>query len=109
MKSFYAIYWSYMPSPTAGTVQAYLRDITAFANTIVPFLFAVAFLFFVWNTARYFIIQSESEEGRERAKRFALYSLAAFAILFSFWGIVNLLITMLGIGGAAPIQPDYIL
>ena len=79
------------------TINDLLSSILGFINTtVVPLFFTIAFFVFVWNAVRYFMIESGSEEGRQKAKRLAVWGIIAFFILFSLWGIVNLFITMFG-------------
>lgn len=60
---------------------------------IIPFLYAIAFLFFLFGVARFFF--SDSEENRKKGKDFALYGIIGFFILFSVWGIVKLLLSVI--------------
>lgn len=78
-------------------LQSYLTNIVTFANDVViPFLLSVAFLFFVWNTIRYFVFQGTTQEGKDKARATATYSVLAFVFLLIFWGIVNLFANSLG-------------
>lgn len=79
-----------------------------FSNVIIPFLFGVAFLFFVVNAIRFFVIESNNEDGQEKAKSLMLYGLAAFVFLIVFWGIVEVLTTSLGLYGEDAVCPDYL-
>lgn len=79
-----------------------------FSWVVIPFLFGVAFLFFVWNAIRFFVIEGNSEDGQEKAKSLMIYSLAAFVFLIIFWGVVELLTTSLGLYGEGPVCPDYL-
>lgn len=60
---------------------------------IIPFLYAIAFLFFLFGVARFFF--SDSEENRKKGKDFALYGIIGFFVLFSVWGIVKLLLSVI--------------
>lgn len=90
-------------------IQDFLIALLNFLNeVVVPFIFALAFLFFIWNAARYFIIESGNEEGREKAKRLALWGIIAFVLMISIWGIVNLLVGGLGFSRSGFVCPDYL-
>ena len=90
------------------SIQTFLTNIISFLNnTIIPLIIAIAFLFFIWNMARYFIIGGASEDNREKAKRNAFYGILAFVIIVSIWGIVNLLVVGLGFDRETPLLPDY--
>ena len=90
------------------TIQDFLLDIGFFINgTLIPFLFALALLFFIYNAAKYFIIGGGDPGAREKARTLALYGIAAFVLLVSIWGIVNLLSRSLGIDNDRSVCPDY--
>ncbi len=92
-----------------GTLQTLLTNIPTFLSDIViPFLFGIAFLLFIINVIRYFVIEGSNEDGRKKAKDLALYSIAAFVFLIIFWGIVNMFVKSTGLQGEAQPCPDYI-
>lgn len=80
-----------------------------FNNYLIPFLLGVAFLIFVWNGVRFFIIKGATEEGRENAKNLALYSIGVFIFILSFWGIINIFTDGLGLDNCGnDVVPDYL-
>ena len=88
-------------------IQTFLVNTITFLNDkVVPLLLAIAFLAFLWNAFQYFIIQGGSEEGQTKAKSLAFWSIAAFVIILSLWGIVNMLVGDLGLQKGV-ICPDY--
>lgn len=90
-------------------LQVSLLMISMFINNIlIPLLFSIAFLVFLWNAARYFIIGGSDPAGREQAKMFALWSIIAFVLMVSIWGIVNMLVSSFGLGSGAAPCPDYL-
>lgn len=90
-------------------IQTFLTNILTFLNgTIMPFLIALAFVFFLWNAFRYFIVGGANEESQEKAKTLAMWGIAAFVFIVSLWGIVNLLVGGLGFGTNTPTTSDYI-
>jgi len=91
----------------AQSFQSLFTNIIIFIDDVlIPFLFGMAFLFFVINVFRYFILGGSNPEAQDSAKSLALYNVAAFVFLIIFWGIVNMLVSSLGIG-STPIQSDY--
>lgn len=91
------------------SIQGYLIAILRFTNVVLlPFLFSIALLFFLVNAARYFIIKGDDDGERAKAKSLALYGIGAFVILVSFWGIINMFVSGLGLDEDAPICPDYL-
>ncbi len=80
-----------------------------FNEYLIPFLLGIAFLIFVWNAIKFFVINGATDEGRENAKNLALYSIAAFVFILSFWGIVNILTDGIGLDNCGnDIVPDYL-
>ena len=92
----------------AQTMQKLFANIPQFINNaLIPFLFGMAFLVFVYNVIRYFVIGATNEKDRENAKNLAIYSVAAFVFLIIFWGIINMLNSSLGLQGKAQPCSDY--
>jgi Type IV secretion system pilin len=96
----------------AGTesLQGALVGLLGFIESYaVPFILGLAFVIFVWNAIRFFVIGGDSDEGRENAKNLALYSIGAFIFILSFWGIVNILAAGVGLKDCGNnIVPDYL-
>ena len=88
-------------------IQTFLTNTITFLNEkVVPLLLAIAFLAFAWNAFQYFVIQGDSEEGQTKAKSLALWSIAAFVIILSLWGIVNMIVKDFGLRNEI-VCPDY--
>lgn len=88
-------------------IQTFLKGLLTFLNnTIVPAILALALFIFLWNAFRYFIIGGSEEESQQKAKSLATWSIAAFVIILSIWGIVNVFVSGLGLS-KNPITPDY--
>ncbi len=96
--------WSSAESTEAGT---YLVRFSGFlSNVLLPTVFSLAFLFFIYNTARYYIIDASNQLDRAKAKNQALYSIAAFVFLVSLWAIVNLIAGSFNLNNTETC-PDY--
>lgn len=81
-----------------GSLQGLIVGVGSLINQVlVPAVLAIAFLVFVVNVVRFFVIGGANEEGQKNAKALALYSVLAFVIILSFWGIVNLLADSVGL------------
>lgn len=89
-------------------IQTLLGNFLKFLNeSIIPFLLAIAFLVFLWNIMRYFVLGGSNEESQEKARSQALWGILAFVVIVSFWGIVNFFIYGLGFDRTKTILPDY--
>jgi len=68
---------------------------TVFINIInqilVPVLFALAFIVFIWGAFTTFILGAQSEETKENGKNLMLWGLIGFFVMVSVWGLVNIL------------------
>ena len=60
-------------------------------NVLVPVLFAVAFIVFLYGAFKTFILGSQSEETKENGKNLMLWGLIGFFVMVSIWGLVNIL------------------
>ena len=100
-----------LPSVThaAQTVHEFLKNVTLFfSGVLIPFLLGIAFLFFVINVFRYFIVGGANQESKEKAKSLATYGVLAFVIIIVFWGIINLLSSSLGFDKCKSVESDYV-
>jgi hypothetical protein len=63
-------------------------------NQIIPVLFALAMVFFVWSGVQY-VRQAGGEGGEARSN--LLWGVIALFVIFTVWGLVNILcLTLLG-------------
>lgn len=69
----------------------YTRIVPMIDSVIVPFIYALGFLFFLVGVFNYFF--NENEEKRKEGRKFALWSIIGFFVLFSVWGLVRLLLS----------------
>lgn len=68
-------------------------------NTLVPGIFALAFIVFLWGMFKTFIWGGSDEEKQNDGKKLMLYSIAGFVVMVSLWGIVNLVAEGFGLRG----------
>ena len=66
-------------------------------QSVIPFIFAVAMVSFVWGAVKFFIINSDEEAKREQGKQFMIWSIIALAVMISVWGLVNIVSVTFGI------------
>ncbi|MEY3784012.1 MAG: hypothetical protein RLZZ230_334 [Candidatus Parcubacteria bacterium] len=111
MKKVYSTLALLLITPIIASAQSLQTMIPAWVkflnDVIIPFLLAIAFLFFVINVVRFFVIGGSNEEGQEKAKGLAIYSVSAFVIIVVFWGIINMLVSSFGLGGCSQPIFDY--
>ncbi len=99
----------FIASAAQQDAQGFMTNFLLFINgTLIPFVLGIAFLLFAINAIRFFVVGGSSEEGKEKAKALAAYSLSAFVLILTFWGIINLLTSSVGFSGAAQPEQDYV-
>ena len=67
-------------------------------NVLVPVLFAVAFIVFLWGVFDAFILGANSEEEKMKGKNLMLWGLIGFFVMVSVWGLVNILTNTANLG-----------
>jgi hypothetical protein len=67
-------------------------------NVLVPVIFALAFIVFLWGAFDTFILGASSEETKERGKNLMLWGLIGFFVMVSIWGLVNILTGTISFG-----------
>ncbi|MBU2103989.1 pilin [Patescibacteria group bacterium] len=87
----------------ASAHAASFKDFTASLvelvnDSVIPLLYAFAFLFFLVGMVRFFFFGGE--EHRQKGKQFMLWGVIGFVVLFSVWGIVRLFLTAIPGAGA---------
>ena len=81
-------------------------------NPIIMLLFAIAFIVFLWGVSQ-LVLNAESEDERTIGKQHVLWGIIGMTIMFSVWGIMNLILGTIGVTGIDPekgtvILDDYI-
>lgn len=72
-------------------LQDYKTGIIWIINFILlPVLVAVAFIVFLWGVYRYFILGASNESEKAEGRKFAMWGIIGFVIIFSVWSLVNL-------------------
>ncbi len=74
--------------------------ILSIINTIlVPVLFAVAFIVFLWGIAKSYIFSAGNPEEVKKGHKLILWGIVGFAVMISLWGLVNVVVNTFGLGG----------
>jgi len=90
-----------------------LKDITGIINwascllvkTIIPFLFALATVAFIWGVIQYYL-NPDNEEKRKKGKSFIIGGLIALFVMLSVWGLVAILTNTFGLSNTIPQLPQ---
>lgn len=83
------------------------QQIITLINVVaIPVLFAVAFIVFLYGIFKAYIYSRGDAAEVSEGHRLILWGLIGFAVMISLWGIVNVLVNTLGLGGVgAPPTP----
>ena len=80
------------------TFKQYVTDFISLLNTVVvPIIFALAFAAFIWGIVNFFFLHGNDEKKREEGRAFFIWGIIGMVVLFSVWGLVNLVLSTLGI------------
>lgn len=99
--------------PSLALAQSPIRDVDDLGqqlidiinNVLVPLLFALSFLTFIWGVFQYFIAGGADEEKRKQGQQLIIYGIIGFALMVSVWGLVNLLLATFNFNQAIPTVP----
>ena len=86
---------------TGSTSDTVIRFISCtLIQSVMPFLFAIASVVFVWGMVKFISTQEAAE--REKGKQFMLWGVVALAVMFCMWGLVNILGNTFGVQSVIP-------
>ncbi len=75
-----------------GVIDTFAGTVVEFINgVLIPLIFAIALLVFIWGMFTYFILGGGDESKREAGKGLMLYAILGFVLMIIIFGIVNLL------------------
>lgn len=81
----------YLLSPLfvfAITIQGILKDkILPIINAVIPILFGLAFLYFLWGMVQY--IQAPDEGLKEEGRNKIIYGIIGLFVMVAVWGLVE--------------------
>lgn len=78
-------------------------------NVLVPVLFALAFIVFLYGIAKAYIFSAGDEEAVKQGHKLLMWGIIAFVVMISIWGIVNVVANTFGLAGAyAPPTPSSV-
>jgi len=93
-----------------GSIACAAQTILYIINGIlVPVLFAIAFIVFLYGIAKSYIFSRGEESEVKKGHQVILWGLIAFAVMVSIWGLVNVVANTFGLQGYyAPPTPTSI-
>jgi hypothetical protein len=86
---------------STSKLQDVLCYVTRLINdSVIPFIFAVATVFFVWGAIKFFILNADEEAQRDQGRQFMIWGVVALAVMLSVWGLVGILTSTFGVDGS---------
>lgn len=94
-------------APDASTI---IGKVGTLINQIAPILFALAFIWFLWNIVKYIEAGGGDAKARDLARDNIIYAIVLLFVMVSVWGLIGVIQTTFGVnGGTAPaIQPPAV-
>lgn len=91
-----------------GSIACTAQTILYIINgVLVPVLFAVAFIVFLYGIAKSYIFSHGEPEEVQKGHKIILWGLIAFAVMISVWGLVNVVANTFGLSGSYAPPPPY--
>ena len=78
-------------STNSNTFGSLVDSAVGYINTIILILMAASLALFFWGIAVYIYKLSDSSGAHEKGRQLMLWGVVAFFVMFSVWGLVNLL------------------
>ena len=93
-------------NPNIGYFTSIFTQVQGFVNLLIPFMFVLAFLFFLFGLVK-FMFSAGNEDAKDTGKRIMIWGIVVLFVMVAVWGIVNLVsnLTGIGLGGTAPTSP----
>ncbi len=80
------------------TFAHFVQNILLLVNqVIVPLIFAIAFLTFIWGIFNYFFLSTGDAAKQGQARSFMIYGILGMVVLFSVWGLVSISLNTFGL------------
>lgn len=80
--------------------------LTIINEILVPIIFAIAFIVFIWGIFQFFIAGKQDPETRDKGKSLMFWGLIGFFVMVSVWGLVNILVNSLDLNTNVPNYPS---
>lgn len=93
-------------SCTSGICDVAQNILYIINSILVPVIFALAFIVFIYGVARSYIFSRGDEGEVKKGHQLVLWGVIGFVVMVSLWGLVNVVANTFGLGGVgAPTPP----
>lgn len=114
MQQTFTTFVSFGIGPLAGSCGSYIGCVAdtviyVINSVLVPVLFAVAFIVFLYGVALKYIFSAGDTAKVSEGHKLILWGLIAFVVMISLWGLVNVVSNTFGLSGygAPPLPVSY--
>lgn len=95
MKKNIAIFLSSYALPIFVMAQTNIKTlidkIIQILDSLVPLIFALAVILFLWGIVKFYFISGDDSGSREEGRNFIIWGVIALFVMITFWGFVALL------------------
>lgn len=77
--------------PPPADFKGLVGIFTGIIAILIPFIFTLAFITFVWGITKAWIIKGGDADSIDSGKKIAVVGLIVFVIMFGIWGILTIL------------------
>lgn len=74
----------------ATSFEALVNQLIGYIRLLVPFIISLALLLFLWGIFK-LVFTTGSDRDLEEAKKFMFWGIVALFVMFSVWGLVQIL------------------
>ncbi len=93
------------PLSNPNISQLFTYGTCVISKAIIPLLFTLALVLFVWGIVKFFIIDAGEEAKRSQGKQFMVWALIALVVMSSIWGLVRIFGNTLGLNSYTRVLP----
>jgi len=92
-----------LSKPTFGDLINYAT--CTISKSVVPLLFALATMLFIWGVVQY-VIGADSEEKRTKGRNFIIWGIIGLAVMAGLWGLVKIFGDTFNVGNGTQFVPQ---
>jgi hypothetical protein len=92
--------------PNVNYFTGILAQLQGLVNAAIPFMFALAFLFFLFGLVK-FMFSAGNEDAKDTGKRIMIWGIVILFVMVAVWGIVNFIssLTAIPLNSGTPTAP----
>src|SRR3989344_1738254 len=88
--------------PPNTRISGIICNFQQILNSIIPLLIALGVVYFVFGVVQYVI--AGDDEAKKTGRDRIIFGIIGLAVIIGLWGLVNIVVNTLGLGGTVPID-----